>query len=123
MSDHDQIRQTFAKFCQALDERRFEDWAATFSEDGSFGDKKGRAAVLAMILEGELAKDPGLSRKHVITNAVIEVDGDTAVSQSDLLLYDRHGDGPWTLTVGRYEDRLVRQGDHWLFAHRDLHMV
>lgn len=123
MSDHDQIRRTFAQFCQFLDDRRFEDWAGLFTEDGVFNQLHGRAAILTMIEGAELASDPDLSRKHVITNAIIDVDGDEAHSVSDLVMYDRHGDGSWTVQIGKYEDRLVRRGDRWLLADRQLHLI
>jgi 3-phenylpropionate/cinnamic acid dioxygenase small subunit len=123
MSADDQIRHTFAEFCQYLDDRRFEDWANLFTEDGLFNTLSGRAAILEMIQGAELATDPDLSRKHVITNAIIDVDGDRAEAHCDLVMYDRHGDGPWTVRIGRYDDHLVRHGDRWLFAERQLHFV
>jgi 3-phenylpropionate/cinnamic acid dioxygenase small subunit len=123
MSDHDQIRQTFAQFCQFLDDRRFEDWAGLFTEDGVFNQLKGRAAIFNMISQAELASEPSLSRKHVITNAIIDVDGDEARSVSDLVMYDRRGDSAWTVKIGKYQDRLVRHGDRWLLADRQLHMI
>ncbi|MCL2396251.1 MAG: nuclear transport factor 2 family protein [Acidimicrobiaceae bacterium] len=123
MSDHDEIRKTFAQFCQFLDDRQFEDWAGLFTEDGVFNQLKGRAAVLDMISHAELASEPGLSRKHVIVNAIIDVDGDEARSVSDLVMYDRRGDSAWTVKIGKYTDRLVRRGDRWLLADRQLRMV
>jgi 3-phenylpropionate/cinnamic acid dioxygenase small subunit len=124
MSDHDEIRRTFAQFCQYLDNRRFEDWAGLFTEDGVFNQLHGRAAILTMISGAELASDPGLSRKHVITNAIIDVDGDEARSVSDLVMFDRHEDGPWIVAaVGVYQDRLVRHGEQWLLADRQLRMT
>jgi hypothetical protein len=55
----------------------------------------------------------------------VEIGGGAAESTSDLLIYDRIADGPWTLTaVGRYRDRLVRDPDgQWLFAERRLEFV
>jgi 3-phenylpropionate/cinnamic acid dioxygenase small subunit len=120
LSADDQIRRTFAEFCQYLDDRRFEDWANLFTEDAVFNRLTTRAAILSMIQGAELASEPDLSRKHVITNSIIDVDGDEAHAKSDLVMYDRHGDGPWTIRMGKYDDRLVRQGDRWLLANRQL---
>ena len=60
MTDEDAIRNTIARFCQCLDSRQFEAWSQTFTESGVFGRLNGRAAILAMILEGELANQPDL---------------------------------------------------------------
>jgi hypothetical protein len=51
--------------------------------------------------------------------------GDQAEAISDLLVYDKVGDGPWTLvTVGRCRDRLARQADGgWLFTSRELRFI
>ena len=121
MTDEDQIRNTLAAFCQHLDDRRFEDWANTFTEAGVFGRSNGRAAILTMIQGGELALQPELKRKHTVTNAVIDVQGDTANVTSDLVMFDQVGDTPWKIRVGRYTDTLARQPDgRWLFTRRQL---
>src|SRR5215467_177228 len=97
MTDEDAIRNTIGRFSQCLDSRRFEDWAGTFTEDGVFGRYTGRAAILAMILDGELAHQPDLKRQHAVTNSIIEVSGDTAEATSDLSMYDRVGEGLFTV--------------------------
>ena len=121
MTDEDAIRNTIARFCQNLDSRRFVEWSETFTEDGVFNQLNGRAAILNMILGGELATKPELRRQHAVTNSIIDVTGDTATATSDLSMYDRVGDGPITVQTGRYYDRLARQpnGD-WLFTQRRL---
>jgi ketosteroid isomerase-like protein len=121
MTDEDAIRNTIARFCQHLDSRRFVEWSETFTEDGVFNKLNGRAAILTMIQQGELATKPELRRQHAVTNSVINVDGDTAIATSDLTMYDRIGDGPVTVQTGRYYDRLARQPDgQWLFTERRL---
>jgi hypothetical protein len=121
MSDEDAIRNTIARFCQCLDSRQFQAWANTFTENGVFGRLNGRAAILEMILGGELAKQPDLRRQHAVTNSIIDVNGDTAESTSDLTMYDRIGDGPITVRIGRYYDKLARQPTgEWLFTERRL---
>jgi ketosteroid isomerase-like protein len=121
MTDEDAIRNTIARFCQCLDSRQFQAWTETFTPDGAFGRLRGRAAILEMILGGELAMQPDLKRQHAVTNSVIEIHGDTADSTSDLTMYDRVGDGPITVRIGRYYDKLARQPDgSWLFTERRL---
>ena len=121
MTDEDAIRNTIARFCQCLDSRQFQAWTDTFTPDGVFGRLQGRAAILEMILGGELALQPDLKRQHAVTNSVIDIHGDTADSTSDLTMYDRVGDGPITVRIGRYYDKLARQPDGaWLFTERRL---
>lgn len=69
-----------------------------------------------------LGARPELQRRHVVTNIAIQISGDEARVDSDLLVYDKAGAGPWTLSaVGHYADRLARQPDgSWLFAERRL---
>jgi hypothetical protein len=77
-----------------------------------------------MILSGELATMPELSRKHAIVNITIDVKGDRATTKCDLCMFDRLGaDAPWTLRVGRYDDQLVKVEGRWFFKHRELHFV
>jgi 3-phenylpropionate/cinnamic acid dioxygenase small subunit len=124
VTDADEIRNTLARFCQYLDDRRFVEWSQTFAEDGRFGDRTGRDTILKWIQGAELASRPELKRKHAVMNAVVEVNGDHAHSQSDLVMFDQVGDGPWSIRVGRYTDELVRQADgQWRFAVRNLTML
>jgi 3-phenylpropionate/cinnamic acid dioxygenase small subunit len=62
MTDEDQIRNLLAAFSQHLDARRFKEWSETFTEDGVFGTRRGRAAIYEGILGGELARYPELLR-------------------------------------------------------------
>lgn len=119
-TDEEQIRKLQALFCQYLDARQFKEWSDTFAEDGNFGARKGRAAIYEGILGGELALNPDLQRKHTVVNAIIDVDGDTATSECELIMYDRIGGGPWSIRLGHYTDRLVRLDGRWLFAERKL---
>ena len=118
VTDFDLIRNTIARNHQYLDDRRYEDCSRTFTEDGSIGAHRGRAAVLEFTLSQGLGAQPDLNRRHVVTNVVIDILGDEAHVDSDLIQYDKVGAGSWTVTaVGRYADRLARQPDGtWLFA-------
>jgi 3-phenylpropionate/cinnamic acid dioxygenase small subunit len=123
MTDADEIRNTLARFCQCLDDRRFEEFSQTFTEDGSFNDRVGRATILKWIQGAELATRPELKRKHTVVNSIITVQGDRAEAISDLVMFDQVGTTPWTIRVGRYTDELARQPTGgWLFARRHLEL-
>jgi SnoaL-like domain len=125
ISDFELIRNTIARNNHYLDDRRYEDCARTFAEDGSIAGHTGRPAILEFMQSQGLGADPKLQRRHVVTNIAIDISGDQAHVDSDLLVYDKHGTEPWKLSaVGRYADRLTRQPDgKWLFADRRLDFV
>ena len=125
ISDHDLIRNTIARNNQYLDDRRYEDCARTFAEDGSIAGHQGRTAILEFMHSQGLGANPQLQRRHVVTNIAIEVAGNVAHVDSDLLVYDKLGSEPWKLAaVGRYADQLTRQSDgNWLFAKRQLTFI
>jgi hypothetical protein len=121
MTDEDVIRNTVARYSHCLDDRRFKEWSETFTEDGVFGSRNGRSAIYQNILGGELNTIPELQRRHIVTNLEVLVHGEEADAISDLLMYDKLGDAPWTLRIGRYYDKLRRQPDgDWLFSERRL---
>ncbi len=119
LSDVEGIRKTLARFCQYLDERRWEEFTRLFTDDGTFLQCVGRDAILAWTKSCPLAVRPELSRKHTAPNSVIEVTGDSAHVVSDMVYFDRIGDGPWTVGgIVKYWDRLERRENEWLFTDR-----
>jgi 3-phenylpropionate/cinnamic acid dioxygenase small subunit len=122
MSDYESICETIARNNLALDDRRYDDCLATYAPDGSIAGRTGHAAIREFMMSQDLAKRPELQRRHVNSNIVAEVGGDTAKVTSDLFVYDKVDGGAWTLAaVGRYQDRLARQAEGlWLFTSREL---
>ena len=60
--------------------------------------------------------------QHLVNNAAVELDGDSARSESAwcFVRYDAGG-GPVLSAMGRYVDVLVRTDDGWRFARREVH--
>jgi uncharacterized protein (TIGR02246 family) len=117
--DQTAINQLTARYNRAFDEGRAEDYAATFTEDGALavvgGDVvEGRAELARMVREAEV------TLCHVTTNAIIEVDGDTATQEVQLLFYalDDARTSITLMSSGRYSDTLVRTEDGWRFKRR-----
>jgi uncharacterized protein (TIGR02246 family) len=126
MSDVDRIRNLLAAYCQLLDDRRYVEFGQLFAPDGvwSLGgrDNHGPAEVKAF-MDQLLLNYPNRRSSHMNTNVAIEVDGDTATSSSDYVMFTREGDGAWqVLAAGRYQDRLARQArdGSWRFVERTL---
>ena len=56
---------------------------------------------------------------HLMSNPVIDVDGDTATAESDFAVVDRNESGhARMILVGRYRDRLKKMADGWVFVER-----
>jgi hypothetical protein len=70
------------------------------------------------------AHEPLLFHNHRITNMLIELDGDTARSQTNvtatLLIAQKDGDVDERRIQARYLDRLARYQDRWVIAEREL---
>src|SRR5689334_15100892 len=61
------------------------------------------------------------ARRHVITNELVALDGDTGTASCYLTLLEITPTGIATILTGRYADRLVRTADGWRIAERTLH--
>lgn len=62
---------------------------------------------------------PDAYHKHLCTNALIAVDGDTASVESYFVRLDGADPGIRIVAAGRYRDQLRRQRDgRWCFVHR-----
>jgi 3-phenylpropionate/cinnamic acid dioxygenase small subunit len=120
------IRRTIARACQYLDDRRFREFADLFtvsSIDGAPsrpGLMQGREDVFSRFSRGELARQPSLRRKHVVSNVNLTITGDTADATSDLVMYDLQPDGTCKIRLGRYGDQFACEGGSWLFSSRKL---
>jgi 3-phenylpropionate/cinnamic acid dioxygenase small subunit len=119
-SDFEGVRRTIAQYCHLVDDARWDEWTQLFTADATF-------SVLGRTMKGHeelktfisASLYPGAG-KHVTVNTVIDVDGDEARSVSDFVYVAPEGDGFKIMTAGRYTDRLVREGDRWLFAAREI---
>ncbi|MDZ7676382.1 MAG: nuclear transport factor 2 family protein [Acidimicrobiales bacterium] len=62
--------------------------------------------------------------KHVTTNLIVEIGGDTATCRSYYTVLQQVGDGPLSpIVAGRYHDSFERVDGNWRFSRRDLSMM
>ncbi len=120
-----EITRLVTRYAVLNDEADFDGAAALFTEDGTLtrpsgGEPiRGRAAILAAYK----ARPPRISR-HIISNVLVDVTSATeARCRSTMLLFTAPpGELPAKASqpalLGGFEDRLVKQGDTWLFAER-----
>ncbi|WP_420096621.1 nuclear transport factor 2 family protein [Brevibacterium sediminis] len=118
LEDIHEIGQLRARYCQALDDGRWEDLADTFTEDGAFvglSTARGRAEMLEFF--PQLNSSTVTSWWHFSSNETVELDGDTAAGTT-WLLQPCVVDGESQIAAGRYEDTMVRTAHGWRFQER-----
>ncbi len=135
--DRAKIEDLQARYLFALDFQDPQAYAATFAEDGILdygaGEIRGREAIAAMVAnsrrnsEAQRAADTSGIRpaagRHNITNIVIEINGDRAVSTSYWFhMGNSNPDRSAQLnSFGHYEDELVKVNGEWLFSRRKIY--
>jgi len=124
------IRELIERGMRYVDDQDGKRLAELFDDDGVMqlaGMVFDRAAIKSIGLPerpaswmepGELLKQP--AGTHFSSNPVIEVDGDTATAETDLVVLSRDESGRARITlIARYRDRLRRTGDgRWLITNR-----
>ena len=136
--DRAQIEDLQARYLFALDFHDPKLYASTFTPDGILdygeGDVQGREAIIKVIsgmpgnrpaaapADGTPALRPAAGR-HQITNIVIKVTGNKAVSRSSW--FHVGNDNPQRSNTiggfGHYEDDLVKVNGQWFFTKRKIY--
>jgi 3-phenylpropionate/cinnamic acid dioxygenase small subunit len=118
MTDDEAIRRTIAQYAHFCDDGLFDDWADLFTADATFtvlGETHvGREQAKSWISKFQT---PDLRGKHICVNSVIDVARDEARAWTDYIFVDQ---SKAIASVGRYHDRLVRDGDRWRFRERRI---
>ena len=122
LEDLTAINQLFIDYGHHLDAGNFESYAALFAEDGEvqlgpMGRAKGRSEIQALMTK-VLTGLVGTSF-HVISNPMVNLDGDTATTDVMWTVVQRGDDGQPVLgMIGRHRDELVREDGQWRFKLR-----
>jgi 3-phenylpropionate/cinnamic acid dioxygenase small subunit len=129
-ADWHAINTLLMTYAEHLDAGRFADVAALFAHatyriDHAGGEHvsryEGAEQVLAFCRQTRLHDDGTPRTRHVVTNVVIEVDGDgrTASARSSATVLQQTDELPLQpIASGRYLDRFERVGGSWRFADR-----
>jgi hypothetical protein len=109
------IHELMAKYCQAIDLNRWEEFPSLFTEDCKldFGNLMG-------VFEGPegvqrftgMMRNLGLHMRHYTTNIVLRGDGERVQGEAYVLAITGPP-GSAHQTTGRYEDELVKVGGRW----------
>jgi hypothetical protein len=117
------IRRVLSEYCFCLDQGRFKDLGALFTEDGlwkaGYGSATGPEAIHRFLTD-LIPASP--KRRHFVANAVIDPAGPGEVTVLAYYLVVRESEyGPAISVAGSYEDRLRRMPDGgWKFVSRIL---
>jgi hypothetical protein len=121
--DERAVKAVMLRYARGVDDRAREQVWSCFASD-AFIAGTGHAGVRDQYLEQLFA---GVERfgatMHTIGNQVVDVDGDSARTETDLIA--RHfGDADGrdeVLVLGvRYSDQLRRDGEQWVITRRDV---
>lgn len=119
LEDIHEIGQLRARYCQFLDDGRWDDLVQLFTPDGAFtglSEVRGREQ-LREFFPG-LQEGPLSAWWHFSANETVTVDGDTAHGET-WLYQPCVVDGQAHIAAGRYRDSIERQADGtWLFTER-----
>jgi 3-phenylpropionate/cinnamic acid dioxygenase small subunit len=125
LEEKEAIREVLAEYCFRLDDGRFAEMAALFTENGTWDTAFGRATGRAVIAElardlRERAGDQRPRASHLVTNISIALDGASARVRSNWTVVQNSADGPKIGSGGAYHDELVKEHGQWLFRYRKI---
>jgi hypothetical protein len=125
LEEKEAIREVLAEYCFRLDDGRFAEMAALFTENGTWDTAFGRATGRAVIAElardlRERAGDQRSRAAHLVTNISIALDGASARVRSNWTVVQNSADGPKIGSGGAYHDELVKEHGQWLFRYRKI---
>ena len=124
LEEKEELRDLITRYCLYIDSGRYDDWVATFTEDGVFdspilGRWQGRVA-LKQFTEKYRTWTGDNQPRHCVMNVLVNVEGNHATGECYLLM-THASEGKTELVVsGRYEDRMEKVNGKWLFKERKV---
>lgn len=131
LEDERAIREVLVLYGEYLDAKDYANYASLFARDGrltvAWGSATGPAAIEKLLVENAGVPSAGyinMDRFHLMTTAVVHVDGDRATARSRYTVFEASPENrPSAVHSGRYEDELVRESDGWKIRRRTAHGV
>ena len=124
-SDTDAIGDVLIRYATAIDTRDWVLFRTCFSEavDADYGDIGHFDGLDALTGFMDTAHVGFRSTNHMMSNFVIDIDGDRATARSYVHVVLVFADDPdrWVESVGGYDDVLARTDDGWRITARTFH--
>lgn len=122
IEDTEEIQKLLLDYGRALDARDFVTYSRLFAKDGAWsggmGTVQGPAAIQAF-MEKNIGTENRSHNYHLLSNFVIDVQGDKATAWSRWQFVVPGPDGkPVVAQAGRYDDMLARENGRWRFQRR-----
>jgi SnoaL-like domain len=113
------IRKLLARYCQLLDDGRFDEWIDLFTDDIEFVvmgmHKTGHGELRGFIEPSQQADARG---KHMISEPWIEIESaEAAIATTDFAWVSKQGAIGQS---GRYHDQIVNRDGRWQFRRREI---
>jgi hypothetical protein len=113
--DRSEITELVSRLGVWLDEKRFDEARSILTEDATAKTPGGSVAGVDQVAE-QARRNHVVPTQHVITNVVIDLDGDRATIGANLIATFVHGpdpSGPLFQRGERYTFEAVRTADGW----------
>jgi hypothetical protein len=125
VEDQIAIQRLYSSYAQFVDANRVDEWVALFTPDGVLVASEtytGRAELTSFILQRAALQDtlPYRDAQHWISNLLLEEDGQVVHGSCYVARFaiDRASGRREIVSLGRYEDEVVRHDGAWKFARK-----
>lgn len=117
------IQEALSRYCHYLDRGQWDEFAALFTDDCQLD-----LSQMLGLYEGtigirqfaDLMRSAGVFMRHLVTNLVVEGDGERARAWAYVLAITGPPGARQQQSTGRYEDELVKRDGRWLLHRRRL---
>ncbi|MBV8362823.1 MAG: nuclear transport factor 2 family protein [Deltaproteobacteria bacterium] len=125
IEDRIKIHDLFVRYTSAVDNWDEPALLGCFTEDGVLetpvlgGRFAGREGQREFVRVGR-SRAESVQMRHVFSNLGVQLDGAGAAAQSYFVVYSTRNGKTELSTVGRYNCRLRKLGNEWLFEYRGV---
>ena len=117
------IEELFARYMWSIDSGDVDALVGCFTEDGSLespavGKYSGRGNIAEFASRFARFRESGSQMRHVISNLLVETDGDTGSARCYLVVFLTKSGSSRLLGPGRYECVLRKVDGAWFFQRR-----
>jgi uncharacterized protein (TIGR02246 family) len=123
LDDRAAIADLFARYMWALDTGDVDGLVDCFTEDGvltspAVGEHRGHTAIRGFAERFAAYRRNGAQLRHMISNLLIETDGNTGHARCYLTVFETRNDESRHLGPGHYSCHLRNDAQGWRFTHR-----